>query len=79
MERTIDSLVKLTISITGMRCGRCVERIDTALAAVPGVQTGSVRVGEAKVTFDGCAVTKGEIFAAIRAAGNFDVDAFAAL
>jgi copper chaperone CopZ len=43
-------LAEITLKIDGMHCGSCVRRVGQALAAVPGVKVGEVRVGAARLT-----------------------------
>ena len=39
----------LTLFIEGMSCGHCLHAVNKALASVPGVEIGSVRIGRADV------------------------------
>ncbi len=43
-------MAEITLKIDGMHCGSCVKRVSQALAAVPGVTVGEVRVGAARFT-----------------------------
>ena len=42
----------LTLFIEGMSCGHCLNAVNKALASVPGVEIGSVRIGRADVRYD---------------------------
>ena len=42
----------LTIPITGMSCGGCVNNVQSALAKVPGVIEAQVKVGSATISYD---------------------------
>jgi len=37
----------ITINITGMSCGHCLNAVSKALNAVPGIEVKSVRMGQA--------------------------------
>jgi copper chaperone CopZ len=43
---------ELTLHITGMSCGHCLHAVNEALAAHPGVQLESLRMGLAVVRYD---------------------------
>jgi copper chaperone len=43
-------MAEIALRIDGMHCGSCVRRVSQALAAVPGVKVGEVRVGAARFT-----------------------------
>jgi copper chaperone CopZ len=59
----------LTLHIEGMSCGHCMNAVNRALAAVPGVEIGSVRIGRADLRYDESAVDPGGIAAAVTGAG----------
>jgi len=59
----------LHLSIGGMHCGVCVNRVTTALQGLPGVQAQSVEVGSARVSFDPVQTTPAGILAAINRIG----------
>lgn len=59
----------LTMNITGMTCGHCVDRVTKALQAQPGLTVASVTVGQARVSYDPHRVSPEQITAAIEAAG----------
>ncbi len=43
---------ELVLHIQGMSCGHCLNTVNKTLAAMPGVQTKSVKLGQAEVAFD---------------------------
>ena len=43
---------RITISISGMSCGGCVNSVRNALARLPGVEVEQVEVGTAVVSYD---------------------------
>jgi len=47
------SSTHITFSISGMNCGGCVKRVQTALGAVDGVDDVQVEVGSASFAVDG--------------------------
>ena len=59
----------LTLHIENMSCGHCLNAVNRALAAVPGVEIGSVRIGRAELCYDEGAVDPGRIAAAVTNAG----------
>ena len=59
----------LTLFIEGMSCGHCLHAVNKALASVPGVEIGSVRIGRADVRYDESVIQPGLIVDAVRAAG----------
>lgn len=59
----------LTLHIENMSCGHCLNAVNRALAAVPGVEIGSVRIGRAELRYDEGAVDPGRIAAAVTDAG----------
>lgn len=68
MNTTTNTTGAVTLAIVGMSCGRCVQTVTKALAAVPGVKVRSVEVGSAVIeTAGGWATDKA--LAALDAAG----------
>jgi len=59
----------LTLHIEGMSCGHCVNAVSRALSAVPGVEIGSVKIGQADVRYDEAAVNRARIEEAVTEAG----------
>lgn len=39
----------ITLAISGMSCGHCLNAVNKAIAAVPGVEIKSVQIGRAEV------------------------------
>lgn len=62
---------KVTLSVTGMTCGGCVETVKRALEKVPGVISAEVDLTakRAVVTVDSDAVTTASLVLAVKAAG----------
>jgi copper chaperone len=42
----------LTLHISGMTCGHCLNAVNSALASTPGVRLESLRMGPAAVSYD---------------------------
>lgn len=59
----------LTLFIEGMSCGHCLHAVNKALASVPGVEIGSVRIGRADVRYDESVIAPGRIVEAVSNAG----------
>jgi copper chaperone len=59
----------LTLFIEGMSCGHCLRAVNQALASVPGVEIGSVRIGRADVRYDESVILPGLIVDAVSGAG----------
>lgn len=59
----------LTLFIEGMSCGHCLHAVNKALASVPGVEIGSVRIGRADVQYDESVIAPGRIIEAVSGAG----------
>jgi len=64
-------MAKLTLTVTGMTCGHCQKRVETALAAVPGVFGAIVDLQDAiaEVDFDDDTATAEDLTAAVAKAG----------
>lgn len=63
---------RLTMTISGMHCGGCVNAVRQALRAVPGLRVDAVAVGSARVTCDEAPMSLDAIAQAIPvAAGVF--------
>ena len=58
-----------TLHIEGMSCSHCLNAVNQALAAVPGVTIESVRIGRADVQYDERVTSPAELEAAITEAG----------
>jgi copper chaperone len=59
----------LTLFIEGMSCGHCLHAVNKALASVPGVEIGSVRIGRADLRYDESVIVPGRIVEAVSGAG----------
>ena len=59
----------LTIPITGMSCGGCVNSVRNAFSKVPGVTDAQVTVGAATVTYEPRLTNPDELRRAIVQAG----------
>jgi copper chaperone len=62
-------MTPLTLSITGMSCGHCLNAVNQALGKLPGVKLGSVQMGRATLEFDPATVTPEKIAGAVSEAG----------
>ena len=60
---------ELTLNIEGMSCGHCLNAVNRTLAALPGVEVQSVKLGRADVRYDERAVEPSSIEAAVTGAG----------
>ena len=67
---------EITLSVTGMTCGGCVNSVQKVLAALPGVQSAEVSLtpGQARVTFDPSKLKRAALVQAVVDAG-FEVNA----
>lgn len=61
----------ITLSVTGMTCGGCVNSVQKVLSAHPGVQSAEVTLtpGQARVTYDPAQVQPAELVKAVVDAG----------
>jgi copper chaperone CopZ len=57
------------LHIQGMSCGHCLNAVNRALAAVPGVEIESVQIGRASVRYDERTTTPRMLEAAVEDAG----------
>jgi len=62
---------EITLSVTGMTCGGCVNSVQKVLTALPGVQSVEVTLtpGQARVTFDPSKLERAALVQAIVDAG----------
>jgi copper chaperone CopZ len=58
-----------TLHIEGMSCGHCLNAVNRALSAVPGVQIDALRIGRADVRYDESTTGPSDLEAAITEAG----------
>jgi copper chaperone len=59
----------LNLSIEGMHCGGCVNRVTGALKSIPGVTVEDVQVGSAALTIDPAQTSAMKIAATLKAIG----------
>lgn len=57
------------LHIEGMSCSHCVQAVNRALTAVPGVEVESVRIGRADVRYDERSTSPEALAAAVSEAG----------
>lgn len=67
----------LTLAISGMSCGHCLNAVRNALAGAQGVALRSVQMGRAELDFDP-AVTSADAIRAVVADAGYDAVATAA-
>lgn len=60
---------KLSLELSGMGCGACVNKVRNVLSALPGVVVTSVSVGSANLSYDAVRLSLGEVTGALVAAG----------
>ena len=60
---------RITLHITGMTCGHCLQAVSDALASKPGVQLESLRMGRAVVSYDEQTTNPAEIESMVAEAG----------
>ena len=66
---TASAMRQITLNITGMSCGHCLNAVNQALGRLPGVQIDSVRIGRADLQYDETVTDPGAITRAIADAG----------
>ncbi|HYT82561.1 MAG TPA: cation transporter [Gemmatimonadales bacterium] len=64
-------MANVKLRITGMTCGHCLAKVETALRSVSGVYSAVVDLsdGEAEVDFDDDTVTTARLIGAVEHAG----------
>jgi copper chaperone CopZ len=60
---------RATLHIEGMSCGHCLNAVNRALSAVPGVRIDSIRIGRTDVSYEEDSVALTELEAAVGEAG----------
>ncbi len=62
---------EITLPVTGMTCGGCVNSVHKVLTALPGVQSAEVMLtpGQARVVYDAARVDRAAMIQAIVDAG----------
>jgi copper chaperone len=58
-----------TLNIEGMSCGHCLNAVNRALSALPGVTIDAVRIGRADVTYDETSTQPADLETAVADAG----------
>jgi copper chaperone CopZ len=58
-----------TLHIEGMSCAHCLNAVNRALGAVPGVRVDAVRIGRADVSYDDTTTTPSDLETAVAEAG----------
>jgi copper chaperone CopZ len=58
-----------TLHIEGMSCGHCLNAVNRALRAIPGVEIDSVQIGRADLRYDERTTTPDALEAAVTEAG----------
>jgi copper chaperone CopZ len=64
-----DSMQHATLHIEGMSCAHCLNAVNRALAALPGITVDSVRIGRAEVRYDERIMNLAALEAAVAEAG----------
>lgn len=59
----------LKLTIEGMSCGHCLNRVQQALAKVPKVEITSVQIGQASLQYDPAETDPEAVAAAVTATG----------
>ena len=58
-----------TLYIEGMSCGHCLNAVNRALSAVPGVRIDAVRIGRADLSYDDTTTTPADLESVVAEAG----------
>ena len=59
----------VTLQIDGMSCGHCLNAVNQALHALPGVEVESVQMGKAQVRYDESMASEQAVTNAVEQAG----------
>ena len=59
----------MTLTISGMSCGHCLNSVNQALSSLPGVQVRGVRIGGAEVAYDPALIDPARVIASIESVG----------
>ena len=70
-------MTSMTLHISGMSCGQCLNAVRNALSSAPGVQLRSVQMGRAEVEYDPAVTTPDRIRDVVADAGYDAVPASA--
>lgn len=60
---------RITLKVSGMSCGHCVQAVRKAIAGVEGVTLEDVAIGSATVSYDPARTTVGALVDAVADAG----------
>ena len=60
---------RVTLHISGMSCGHCLQAVTQALSSQPGIELESLRIGQAEVRYDERVTSPARIESLITAAG----------
>ena len=58
-----------TLHIEGMSCGHCLNAVNRALSALPGVRIEAIRIGRAEISYDEATIDPTKLEAAVADAG----------
>ncbi len=61
-------MTEITIAVTGMTCGHCLNAVNAAVSAVPGAEIKSVQIGRVEARVQDSSTTE-QVRSAIEAAG----------
>ncbi len=64
-----EKMRSATLHIEGMSCGHCLNAVNQALAAVPGVEIEAVQIGRAEVRYDERTTDPAKLEAVVAEAG----------
>ena len=59
----------MTLTISGMSCGHCLNAVNRALSSLEGVQVLGVQMGRAELAYDAGVIDPARVAAAVEAAG----------
>ncbi len=59
----------LSLTISGMSCGHCLNAVNKALSSLPGVTVRGVQMNRAEVAYDAGLIEAGDVIAGVEAAG----------
>ena len=65
----VNSMKDITLTISGMSCGHCLNAVNQAINSVPGVEVRSVGIGRAELRVPDADPAIEVVKAAIEAAG----------
>jgi copper chaperone CopZ len=65
----MDGVTTIDLDVSGMQCDSCVERLEAAVSAIPGVEAVNARIGSVHVEYWAEAVTRVQVVEAIEREG----------